>query len=381
MSKIDNLIKQLCPKGVECKKIGDICEISRGIVISKNYIQDNIGEYPVYSSQTEDNGCLGKIKTFAFEGEYLTWTTDGANAGTLFYRTGRFNITNVCGLLKVKDNAIYIKYLYYSLGIEAPKYVNNGMGNAKLMSNVMSNIRIPLPPLHIQEEIVRILDKMVEQQQTIEKLIELRKKQYEYYREELLKPKEGWVTKTLGEIFELRNGYTPSKNNPEFWGNGDIPWYRMEDIRDRGRILSDSLQHITSKAIKGKGLFKENSFILATTATIGEHALLIADSLANQRFTNLSIRKSLETDIDVMFIYYYMFIVDEFCKEHTNVSGFESVDMNALKNMEISYPSVKEQEEIANALDKFESCISELTQTLEVCKKRYTHYRDELLRF
>lgn len=381
MSKIDNLIKQLCPNGVECKKIGDICEISRGIVISKNYIQDNIGEYPVYSSQTEDNGCLGKIKTFAFEGEYLTWTTDGANAGTLFYRTGRFNITNVCGLLKVKDNAIYIKYLYYSLGIEAPKYVNNGMGNAKLMSNVMSNIRIPLPPLHIQEEIVRILDKMVEQQQTIEKLIELRKKQYEYYREELLKPKEGWVTKTLGEIFELRNGYTPSKNNPEFWGNGDIPWYRMEDIRDRGRILSDSLQHITSKAIKGKGLFKENSFILATTATIGEHALLIADSLANQRFTNLSIRKSLETDIDVMFIYYYMFIVDEFCKEHTNVSGFESVDMNALKNMEISYPSVKEQEEIANALDKFESCISELTQTLEVCKKRYTHYRDELLRF
>lgn len=381
MSKIEELIQQLCPNGVECKKIGDICEISRGIVISKNYIQDNIGEYPVYSSQTEDNGCLGKIKTFAFEGEYLTWTTDGANAGTLFYRTGRFNITNVCGLLKVKDNAIYIKYLYYSLGIEAPKYVNNGMGNAKLMSNVMSNIRIPLPPLHIQEEIVRILDKMVEQQQTIEKLIELRKKQYEYYREELLKPKEGWVTKTLGEIFELRNGYTPSKNNPEFWGNGDIPWYRMEDIRDRGRILSDSLQHITSKAIKGKGLFKENSFILATTATIGEHALLIADSLANQQFTNLSIRKSLETDIDVMFIYYYMFIVDEFCKEHTNVSGFESVDMNALKNMEISYPSVKEQEEIANALDKFESCISELTQTLEVCKKRYTHYRDELLRF
>jgi type I restriction enzyme S subunit len=133
MSKIDNLIKQLCPKGVECKKIGDICEISRGIVISKNYIQDNIGEYPVYSSQTEDNGCLGKIKTFAFEGEYLTWTTDGANAGTLFYRTGRFNITNVCGLLKVKDNAIYIKYLYYSLGIEAPKYVNNGAGKLSIL--------------------------------------------------------------------------------------------------------------------------------------------------------------------------------------------------------------------------------------------------------
>ncbi|MBR6273299.1 MAG: restriction endonuclease subunit S, partial [Bacteroidales bacterium] len=76
--------------------------------------------------------------------------------------------------------------------------------------------------------------------------------------------------KKLGEVFEMRNGYTPSKADPNFWTNGDIPWFRMEDIRERGRILSDSFLHITSEAIKGKGLFKANSFILSTTATIGE---------------------------------------------------------------------------------------------------------------
>lgn len=97
---------------------------------------------------------------------------------------------------------------------------------------------------------------------------------------------DGVEFQTMEEIFEIRNGYTPSKNNPDFWENGTIPWFRMEDIRQNGRILSDAIQHITPAAIKGKGLFPVNSIIIATTATIGEHALVIADSLANQRFTN-----------------------------------------------------------------------------------------------
>ena len=101
--------------------------------------------------------------------------------------------------------------------------------------------------------------------------------------------------KPLGEIFEMRNGYTPSKNQLEFWEGGTIPWVRMEDIRENGRILSDSIQHITPAAIKGKGLFEENTFILATTATIGEHALIIADSQANQQFTNLKFANRWQT--------------------------------------------------------------------------------------
>ncbi|MGL5894484.1 MAG: restriction endonuclease subunit S, partial [Bacteroidales bacterium] len=77
--------------------------------------------------------------------------------------------------------------------------------------------------------------------------------------------------KTLGEVFETRNGYTPSKANKDFWEDGTIPWFRMEDLRLNGNILGDAIQHITPKAIKGKGLFESNSIILATTATIGEH--------------------------------------------------------------------------------------------------------------
>ena len=99
--------------------------------------------------------------------------------------------------------------------------------------------------------------------------------------------------KKLGEVFITRNGYTPSKSNPDYWTNGIIPWFRMEDIRQKGGVLTDAIQHITNKAVKGKGLFKVDSIIMATTATIGEHALLKVDSLANQRFTNFEVCLSL----------------------------------------------------------------------------------------
>lgn len=73
--------------------------------MSKDFLKEHIGIYPVYSSQTENDGQLGAIDTFMYDGEYLTWTTDGANAGTVFYRTGKFSITNVCGLI---DNKLTI---------------------------------------------------------------------------------------------------------------------------------------------------------------------------------------------------------------------------------------------------------------------------------
>ena len=117
MNKLNKLIKELCPNGVEYKTIQELCEITRGKVISKDFIRYNIGEYPVYSSQTENNGELGKINTYDFNGEYLTWTTDGANAGSVFYRNGKFSITNVCGLLKTLNNKITTKFLLKHLSM------------------------------------------------------------------------------------------------------------------------------------------------------------------------------------------------------------------------------------------------------------------------
>ncbi|GAA9211865.1 restriction endonuclease subunit S [Helicobacter pylori] len=195
-----------------------------------------------------------------------------------------------------------------------------------------------------------------------------------------LAPK-GVEFKTLEQVFEIKNGYTPSKNNPEFWEKGTIPWFRMEDIRENGRILKDSIQHITPKALKGKKLFPKNSIIISTTATIGEHALLIVDSLANQRFTFLSKKANCGIALDMKFFFYQCFLLGEWCKKNTNVSGFASVDMTAFKKYKFPIPPLEIQQEIVKILDAFTELNTELNTELKARKKQYEYYQNMLLDF
>ena len=180
--------------GIEKYELKDVCNISRGKVISKETINNRIGIYPVYSSQTENNGELGKIDTYDYEGEFVTWTTDGAKAGTPFYRCGKFNVTNVCGLLKPNNETLNAKYLFYALQTQMFKYVNRTSANAKLMSNVVEKIQVTIPPLFIQQKIVATLDKFEEISNDTQKGLQLNiqqeRKRYEYYRNKLLTFKE-----------------------------------------------------------------------------------------------------------------------------------------------------------------------------------------------
>ena len=368
---------------VEWKKLGEISNLVRGKVISKDFIRDHEGEYPVYSSQTANNGVLGYIDSYMFDGDFLTWTTDGAYAGTIFRRNGKFNITNVCGLIKLEDFRINQDFLFYWLSVSAKDYVLEGMGNPKLMSNVASTIKIPIPSLEEQNRIVGILDTFTDSIENLKQQIAQRRKQYEHYRDQLLdlEGKDGVEMKTLKELFETRNGYTPSTNNNQFWDDGTIPWFKMEDIRDNGRILSDSNLHITPLAVKGKGLFKANSIILATSATIGEHALITVEHLSNQRFTNFYPKKDYVANINMKFYYYYMFVVDAWCKQHVKQGNFASVDMSGLYNLPIPLPPLPEQQRIVSILDTFEASISNLEAQLEQRQKQYEYYRNQLLTF
>ena len=134
-------------------KIKDIAKIGRGRVISSIEIsQQKNPTYPVYSSQTSNNGIMGYLDDYMFEGEHISWTTDGANAGTVFYRNGKFNCTNVCGLLKFRKE--FDTYFVSLVLAEATKkYVSINLANPKLMNNTMGNIQIRLPKLEEQKRI------------------------------------------------------------------------------------------------------------------------------------------------------------------------------------------------------------------------------------
>ncbi|RKU95185.1 restriction endonuclease subunit S, partial [Helicobacter pylori] len=115
----------------------------------------------------------------------------------------------------------------------------------------------------------------------------------------------------------------------------------------------------------------------STTATIGEHALLIVDSLANQQFTFLSKKANCDLALDMKFFFYQCFLLGEWCKNNINVSGFASVDMTAFKKYKFPIPPLEIQQEIVKILDAF----TELNTELNARKKQYQYYQNMLLDF
>ena len=384
MKNLETLILELCPDGVEFVKLGDCCSFKRGKTITaKNAIPGDVpvlagGQKPAYYHNEANR-----------TGETIVVAGSGAYAGFVSYWTVPVFLSDSFSV--EPDDRLVVKFVYYFLKNIQQKIfaTKKGSGVPHVHGSSIEKFEIPLPPIEVQTEIVRILDKFTSLEAELEAELDCRKRQYEYYRDKLLSfdnvggQEVEW--KKMNEVFDMRNGYTPSKAKAEYWEGGTIPWFRMEDIRENGRILSDSIQHITMEGVKKGNLFPANSFILATTATIGEHALLIADSLANQQFTNLTVCKSLSDRLLVKFVFHYMVIVDEWCKKNINVSGFASVDMNKFKKLEFPIPSLEEQHRIVSILDRFESLTTSLQSGLpaEIAARRqqYEHYRDKLLTF
>ena len=383
MSNLEELIEKLCPDGVEYKTVGEIANISRGKVMSKDYLKNNIGEYPVYSSQTENNGQLGAITTYMYDGDYLTWTTDGANAGTVFFRSGKFSITNVCGLIDVKDNNLMPKFLYYFLNKEAPNHVNSGMGNPKLMSNVMSNIKLPVPPLEVQREIVRILDSFTELEKELEKELAARQKQYEYYRDLLLTFKSNESTilnertnelelsgairwMKLGDTCFLKAGKAISATEISQNVNDDYiyPCYGGNGLRGYVKNYNQDGEHpIVGRqgALCGNVCYACNKFYAT------EHAVVVSPSaLYNEKF-----------------LYY---LLDFARLEQYKTAGAQpGLSVARLEKVVLPVPPLEVQQRIVDILDRFDTLCNDITSGLpaeiEMRQKQYEYYRDKLLTF
>lgn len=243
-----------------------------------------------------------------------------------------------------------------------------GLTMASINTKILGETELSLPPLNEQRRIASALTSIDNLISSLGKLIEKKKNIKQGAMQQLLTGKtrlkgfnEPWMEHTIDELFDLGNGYTPSKSNPAYWTNGTIPWFRMEDIRTNGRILKDSIQHVTPEAVKGNGLYPKYSIILSTTATIGEHALLIADSQANQQFTFLNRKVNRRDMIDIIFFYHYCFILGKWCRDNINAGGLLAVNMDDLKNHSIYIPkSIAEQQAIATILTKMDDEITAL---------------------
>ena len=395
----------MCPNGVEFKTLGEVATLSRGKVYSKEYLRDNAGEYPVYSSQTANNGELGRISTYDYDGKYLTWTTDGAYAGTVFRREGRFSITNVCGLISNVDKALSIDFLYYWLNKVAKGYVYQGMGNPKLMSNVMETIEIPLPPLEIQKKIVECLDKFSALAAELQAELQLRRKQYEYYRTQLLTPHSDcnsadntddrnwecqrytkgiakvydWQWKTLGEVCDLVKDRISASNL-------DTETYVSVE-----NLLPNKMGKIASTSVPTTGnvinYHKDNVLIGNIRPYLRKIWLANCDGGTNGDVITLSIKDEYKNLILPRFLYHALaderfFIYDT---QYSSGAKMPRGDKERVMEYQIALPPLAEQARIVAILDKFEALTTSLSDGIPAeqaaQQKRYEYYRDLLLTF
>ena len=391
MSKLQELINKLCPNGVEFKPLGDISNLSRGKVYGKDYISEHRGEYPVFSSQTVNDGELGKIDTYDYDGFYLTWTTDGAYAGTIFYRQGKFSITNVCGLISLKVNFINLKFLYYWLSIEAPKHVYYGMGNPKLMSNQMTSIMIPVPPIEVQEEIVRILDSFSDYAAELQAELQARKQQYEYYRNLLLTFNPSAYG--CGTDDEQKDGVTTWEGH-----NYKIQWKKLGEICDN----MDKLRKPVTASTRISGIYPyygasgvvdyvnnyifDGSYLLISEdgANLLARSTPIAFSIYGKTWVNNHAHVlHFNSDVTRKFVEYFINNLD--ISKYVSGGAQPKLNQKKLNSIPIPIPPLELQEKIVAILDRFETLVNDLTNGLPAeiaaVKDQYEYYRNKLLTF
>ena len=366
---------------VEWKKLGEVANLVRGKVISKDFIRDNAGIYPVYSSQTANDGVLGYIDSYMFDGDFLTWTTDGAYAGTIFRRKGRFNITNVCGLIDIKDQRLLQDYLYYWLSLIAKSYVQEGMGNPKLMSNVASIILIPIPSLSEQQRIVSILDTFTSSISNLKQQIEERRKQYEYERDLLLdlEGKEGVEMKKLGEICDTLSGFP--FDSSQFSETGIRLMRGMNVKRGYFDFSKENNKYWLCSEGLEKYLLESNDIIISMDGSLVGRSFCY---LTKEHLPLLLVQRvaRIRTKENSKYIYFYISQkFPDYVDKKKTAGAIPHISMKDINSFVIPLPSKTTQSRIVSILDTFEQSISNLEEQLAMREKQYEYYRNQLLTF
>ncbi|MCL9822163.1 restriction endonuclease subunit S [Helicobacter colisuis] len=405
----------------ELVKVGNVCQIGRGRVISHKYINDNIGEYPVYSSQTTNEGIMGKINTYDFEGEYITWTTDGIYAGTCFYRNGKFNCTNVCGTLKIIDTSkIQYKYMVQVLNLATPQYVIK-VANPKLMNNRMAEVKIPLPPLEIQTQIVTECEGLESRCNTIEQsikayqelikailwhcgittestkdfdsilmsLAELEskldfellgktKQDSKAFLQNLTNtlntlptpPSNGWEKAKLCKICNInQETYNPSNDE------GEMLYIDIDSIeKGTGKINFNDKISCRKLPTRARRMARADSVIISTVRPYLKGFAYLKNEIKDSIFsTGFAILQGKENLVKSQFVYYCFMFSDDLMQQmkiKMPKSSYPSINTEDLESFAIPLPPLEIQTKITQSIETIQSQISFLDSALPLLQSQ-----------
>ena len=383
MSEIKKLIERLCPEGVEYKRLGDITEILRGRRLTKKELTDN-AEYPVYHGGIEPIGYYSHHNRPA---NRVMIINVGASAGTVGYCNKSFWSSDGCYCID-KSELLSDRYLYYVLSKNQLAFVSKvrHAGIPTLDSKVIANFEIPVPPIEVQSKIVEILDNFTELEAELEaKLeaeLEARRKQYEYYRNQLLT-----FDKVGGARFDVK------------WMKlGEISMYAKERID--GNLLSTENYVGVENLLKDKGGKTSSSSVPSGNAIkfkpgdilIGNirpylKKIWLANIIGGTNGDVLCIRVSRNDLVSSDYLYKCLSSDSFFNYDNSHAKGGKMPrgDKKAVMEYSIPVPPLSEQKRIVSILDRFEALTTDLQSGLpaeiEARRKQYEYYREKLLTF
>lgn len=385
MKNLETLIQELCPDGVEFVKLGECCTFKRGTTITaKNAIAGDVpvlagGQKPAYYHNVSNRA-----------GETIVVAGSGAYAGYVSYWTIPVFLSDSFSVQP--DNRLVVKFVYYFLKNIQQKIfaTKKGSGVPHVHGSSIAKFEIPLPPIEVQTEIVRILDKFTsleaELKAELKAELDCRKRQYEYYRDKLLSfenvggQEVEW--KKMSEVCKnICSGGTPLTSKAEYY-DGNIPWLRTQEV-DYCEIHS-TLRNITQLGLENSSakMIPANCVIVAMYgATAAKVAINKIPLCTNQACCNLEID---EKQALVRYVYQWI------CKQYEVLKAMgegsqHNINAKKVKDFKIPIPTLEEQNRIVSILDRFESLTTSLQSGLpaEIAarRKQYEHYRDKLLTF
>ncbi|EBF9470273.1 restriction endonuclease subunit S [Salmonella enterica subsp. enterica serovar Kentucky] len=388
MSELNYLEKLLDGVEVEWIRLGNLVRIKNG----KDHKSLGEGDFPVYGS----GGVMRYADTYAYDKPSVLIPRKGS-LGNLFFVDVPFWTVDTIFYTIIDETKIWPKYLYYFLTTVGLGNMNQAGGVPSQTQSVLNELKIPIPcpnnpekSLAIQSEIVRILDKFTALTAELTAELTARKKQYNYYRDQLLSFKESNVAwKTLGEISrKISSGGTPKTGVTEYY-DGTIPWLRTQEVDFRE--IWDTEIKITEEGLKtssAKWIPKDCIIIAMYGATVGKIGINKIPMTTNQACANIQLDEEI-----VHYRYVFHFLCSQYAYIKSLGTGSQTnINAQIVKNIKIPVPfaenpekSLNEQLRIVNILDKFDTLTSSITEGLpreiELRQKQYEYYRDLLFSF
>lgn len=383
MAKINELLQELCPDGVESVTIGESCEIldSMRKPISKG--KRKPGVFPYYGA----NGIQDWVDDYIFDGDYILIGEDGSvinkdKTPVLNWASGKIWVNNHAHVLKEGSDQILLKYIYYVLKTVDVSGIVRGTP-PKINQANLRGITFPFPPLPIQKHIVEVLDTFTDAISNLEEELALREKQFEYYREHLYQFDDECSIKTIKDIsVKCFPGATPSTKKPEYWQNGTIPWMSSGEIHQgqvksiAGRITQLGYDSSSTKMVP------INSIVVALAGqgkTRGTVAITRMELCTNQSLCAIIPDQSM-----VVPEYLYFYLKGQYFNLRQVSAGDGTRGGLTLKHIEsykVPVISLDRQQEIVEILDTFESMIANIKEEIALRTKQYEYYREKLLSF